>query len=70
MSPRGSDYTKYQSINKKGPPRQRVSSGMSANSSEYSGGVSGFEYEHFPVVCPTCQGLGEICDEGMLIQTL
>ena len=63
MGPRGADFTKYQSINKNPPPRQRVTSVMSGSSSEYG---SGFEYEHFPVVCPTCQGLGKICDEGII----
>ena len=71
MCPRGSDFTKlYQAnIRKEDPPLHRISSGMDRNSCEgkiRSGGEgSSFEYEHFPVVCPTCQGLGEICDEGI-----
>jgi len=48
------DYTKYQSISKN--PRKMVKCKNNGNNA--------FEYEHFPVVCPTCEGKGEICEDS------
>lgn len=47
------EFTKYQAI-AKSPTMKR----------ENSLTESDFEYEHFPVVCPTCEGKGEICEDS------
>ena len=65
MGSQGCDYTKYQAINKKSQRYPHMKPKMTGGSSgEDRSAGSSFEYEHFPVVCPTCQGLGEICDDG------
>lgn len=61
-------YTQYQAISKNPPDRIRKSVMEQHNVHNGHGHHNGFTYEHFPVVCPTCEGKGEICeDDGGMV---